>query len=187
LAASIFCWSWLRGEQRNEVDQIAVVRHHLCVGVRPIGAPDHPVGSRPNDAPSERHRIQKGRASPGYALTPADLDPAFFVPPQQVNQRPERQLIEPVRGPYPSHMIDRVTHRKALERFRICGDFDGVEMQIDAPAERRDHLQHPLKYSLVRNAAEMSHEVEPAAPKPPSWSSRSPRSVILSSIFATAL
>src|ERR1700730_13424357 len=58
----------LRREQRNEVDQIAVVRHHLDVGMRPIGTPDHPVRRGLDDAPGERHRIDKQRTGGGYPL-----------------------------------------------------------------------------------------------------------------------
>src|SRR4029079_2621553 len=31
----------LRRKQRNEVDEVAVIRHHLDVGMRPVGSPDH--------------------------------------------------------------------------------------------------------------------------------------------------
>jgi hypothetical protein len=44
----------------------------------------------------------------------------------------------------------------------------GVEVQIDMPAERRDHRDHALEHALSGHAAEMSHEIEAAAAKPPS-------------------
>src|ERR1700732_4152059 len=63
-----------RREQRNQVDEIAVVRHHLDVRVRPIGAPDDPVDRRLDDLPGERHRVGKGRAGGGDPFAAAHLD-----------------------------------------------------------------------------------------------------------------
>src|SRR5689334_3191441 len=45
----------LRREQRHEVDEIAVIRHYLDVGMRPVRAPDDAVGGRLHSLPCERH------------------------------------------------------------------------------------------------------------------------------------
>src|SRR5205085_2131060 len=42
-------------EQRNEIDEISVVRHHLDVGMRPVGAPDHPLRRRLDDFAGKGH------------------------------------------------------------------------------------------------------------------------------------
>src|SRR5579883_2979619 len=101
----------LRRKQRHQVDQVAVIRHHLDVGMRPIGAPDHPIGRRLDDLARVGHRVRKGRTGRRDALAAADLDPAFLVALHQLDQGAERKLVEAVGRLDAPHMIDGVAHR----------------------------------------------------------------------------
>src|SRR5690348_4738968 len=47
----------LRCKQRNQVDEVAVIGHHLHIGMRPIGSPYHAVRRSLDDAARERHRV----------------------------------------------------------------------------------------------------------------------------------
>src|SRR3954454_6198173 len=80
----------LRRKQRNQVDQIAVVGHHLDIGVRPVGPPDHAIGRGLDNTPRERHRVMERRSAGGHPLAAAHLDPAFLVALHQLDQRAER-------------------------------------------------------------------------------------------------
>ena len=34
---------WIRRVERHQIDQVAVVRHHGNIRMRPVGSPEHPV------------------------------------------------------------------------------------------------------------------------------------------------
>src|SRR5690242_21210132 len=88
----------LRREQRHEIDEVAVIGHHLDVRMWPIRSPDHAIISRLDDLARKGHGIDKGWTGRGDALTTANLDPAFLVALHQLDQRLERQLPLPVGG-----------------------------------------------------------------------------------------
>src|SRR6202008_1795101 len=64
-----------RGDARQQIDQVTVVRHvSLEIRVRPIGAPEHAVGERLDDAACEGHEVVvPGRSAARQGLRAADL------------------------------------------------------------------------------------------------------------------
>src|SRR5690242_9577096 len=155
----------LRREQRHEIDEVAVIGHHLDVRMRPIGSPDHAITRGLDDLARKGHGVDKGWTDGGDALTAADLDPAFLVALHQLDQRLERQLTLAVGRLDAAHVIDGVAYRQPRQHLGIFGDVDRIEVQVDMPVERRDHVDHALKYPLVRHPAEMADEIEAAAAK----------------------
>ena len=65
-------------------------------------------------------------------------------------------------------MIDGVAHRQFCQHLGIFRQVDRIEMQIDMPAERRDHRNDAVEGRHVGHPAEMAHEVE-AAPAEPTF------------------
>src|SRR5262249_62283543 len=84
----------LRRKQRDEVYEIAVVRHDFDIRMRPVGAPKHTIGSGFDHLACEGDGIMKRRAGRRDAFAAADLHPAFSVPLQEANESLKRNLIQ---------------------------------------------------------------------------------------------
>src|SRR5207245_7177368 len=115
-------------DQRQEVDQISVVRHVAAdVWVRPVGAPQHTSGSGVQQRLSERNCVQERGARRRNALGAADLDPAVLKF-QQTKKRPKRLLFDALTRLDAPHVVDDKRERKLAQNPGKLGDIGGVEM-----------------------------------------------------------
>src|SRR5439155_18005489 len=83
----------------------------------------------------------------------------------QVEQDTERLLLEAVRCLYPAHMVDRIANRNPVEHGCKFRQIHSVKVQVDMPLQRRDHSDDAFEHIHIGNAAKMTNEVKPAAPK----------------------
>src|SRR3981189_1278026 len=85
----------VRREQRDQIDQIAVVGHVFgYVRVWPVGAPQNPVRCGFDKGPCEGQCIREWRPRVRDALCTADLDPALAVIPRKIEEASKGRLCE---------------------------------------------------------------------------------------------
>ena len=98
---------------------------------------------------------------------PLILTQQFSIAARQLEQLPERRLLQPLCGRHAAHVIDDERHRQRRAADRIeLEQIGGIEMQIDVPAQRADARQHALELTHVGHAAQMLDEIEAHAAKP---------------------
>jgi hypothetical protein len=78
----------------------------------------------------------------------------------QLEQEPERRLVEPLRRVDPSHVIDDEGHAQAVEKRSIGHEVLGVQVEHGVPAERRGAVQQRFDGLEVGRAAEVPDEIE---------------------------
>src|SRR5205807_6369458 len=84
----------IRRIERDQIDDLALVRHDLDVGMRPVGAPQHAVRRVVDQALGKWHRVMKWLAGGGRPLQARDLYPALFIARLQIEQRLESGIVE---------------------------------------------------------------------------------------------
>ena len=151
------------GEGGDEVEQIAVVGHVRDVRVRPVGTPQHAVGSGLDQRPGERHHVVIRRTAGAEPLGAGELDPAAVVA-EQHEERAERRLVEAAADRDAPHVVEDVRHREAGEHLGVIDEIGGIDVQHKVPAEPGDALHHRPEALGLGRPAEMLDEVEASAP-----------------------
>ena len=129
------------------------------VRVREVGAPEHPLRRGGDERLRERDGVREGGAVGRDSLATAYLYPrvrAFHQPQQFL----ERRLLEAVARLHPRHVVDRERHRQPEQQRRQLNDVLSVQVDDEVPAHGCDALSHALHDIRLRDALQVTHEVE---------------------------
>ncbi len=153
------------------VDEESVVRHvALEVRVRPVGAPQDPVGELLDHTAAEGHHVgvrvplavERGGAGDGEPLGAGHLHPDVVAghEPQEAGELRPVHRPGHVRAP---HVVDHQRGGQRAEEVRELGQVGALEVQHDVPAQRGDLLGDGGEVLLGRGVHQPPQEVEPYA------------------------
>ena len=142
--------------------------------MRPVGAPQDPVGELLDDAAGEGHdvavcrplAVERGWAAAREALRAGDLAPRVGLGSQEVEEGLELGAVWILRDVGATHVVDDEGQRDADEEVAQVDEVGGLEVDDDVPAERGDPLDDPHEVLARSGVDEPLDEVEahPAHP-----------------------
>ncbi len=135
------------------VDEQAVVGHVvLQVRMRPVGAPQRPVGELLDDLACEGHHVpvgvalpaERGRSRDGQPLGAGHLHPHVvrLHEPQEAREFGSARAAGDVRA---AHVVDDQRYRQGGEEGFQVRQVRRLEVEDDVPAQRRDPAGHRLQ------------------------------------------
>src|SRR5262249_62155213 len=106
----------------------------------------------------KRARVERGPGLSRDALRAAHLHAEARIA-HELEQAPERALVDPERGVDAPHVVDHPWHRRTLELGRELADERALEVYLQMPAELRQARSERDRVIDRRALAEMTHEV----------------------------
>ncbi len=127
--------------------------------MRPIRAPQHPIGRGGDERLGIRHGVVIGRARGRAALGPRHLDPEIGAP-DQLEQQLERGLHHAFGGLGAAHVVDHDRHGNGADEIGEADEVGAVDQHRHVPAQRRDAVDDAAHHVEIGGAAEMGDEGE---------------------------
>ena len=120
--------------------------------MRPIGAPDHPVGEAFDQRAAERNDVVIRRPRDRHALRAGRLDPEILVPVHQPVKSLVLRMIDAFLDVGRAHVVDHDRRRQRGEKILKFGQIVHLEIDHDMPAElvhpRGDALEHVARREI---------------------------------------
>ena len=153
----------------DEVDQEPVVGHVVLeVGMRPVGAPQHPVRKFLDHLARERDdvaigvclAVQRRRTGDRQALGTAHLAPDVLVIVHEFEEAREFRTVDRLRHVRPAHVVDNDGRRQLGEEIRELGQVRRLEIDDDMPIVLDNALGDLFEFVHRREVDETLDEIE---------------------------